>query len=125
MSDRVSCEDPNLLVEACPSRKALDLIASKWAVLTLYAVGTGISRHGDMRRQMQGVTQKRLTRTLGELERSGLVHRAVLAQSPPSVEYTLTDLGHSLLVIVQELCNWAVVHMEQVQSAQAAFDTSV
>jgi DNA-binding HxlR family transcriptional regulator len=116
------CQTPNLLVQACPSRRALDLIADKWSVLTLYAIGTGISRNGQLRREIEGVTQKMLTRTLRDLERSGLVHRAVFDESPARVEYTLTGLGLSLLAVVQRLCDWAVVNMDDIESARFAFD---
>lgn len=117
-----SCTAPNLLLAACPSRRALDLVANRWAVLTLYAVGAGISRHGELRRRIEGVTSKMLTQTLRELERCGLVHRELFAQAPPRVEYTLTGLGRSLLTVVQALCDWAVPNMALVEQAQAAFD---
>jgi DNA-binding HxlR family transcriptional regulator len=117
-----TCQTPNLLVEACPSRRALDLIGDKWTVLTLYAIGAGISRHGQMRREIEGVTQKMLTATLRNLERSGLVHRKDFDEVPPHVEYTLTDLGRSLLAVVQHLCDWAVVNMPLVDAARAEFD---
>jgi DNA-binding HxlR family transcriptional regulator len=123
MDDETTCAAPTLLFEACPSRRALDLIADKWAVLTLYAVGAGIGRHGQMRRQIEGVTQKMLTQTLRDLERSGLVHRRVFDTAPPHVEYTLTDLGRGLLAVVQQLCDWAVVNMPQVDQARSVFDT--
>ena len=113
---------PNLLVEACPSRQALDLIANKWAVLALYAVDAGISRHGEMNRQIEGITRKMLTQTLRDLERCGLVHREVFDEVPPRVEYTLTDLGRSLLAVVQQLCDWAVPNMALVERARAAYD---
>jgi DNA-binding HxlR family transcriptional regulator len=117
-----TCHSPNLLVEACPSRRALDLIADKWAVLTLYAIGAGISRHGHLRREIEGVTQKMLTTTLRDLERSGLVHRKDFDEAPPRVEYTLTGLGRSLLAVVQQLCDWAVINMPLVEAARAEFD---
>ena len=113
---------PNLLVEACPSRRALDLISNKWAVLVLFAVGVGISRHGELRRQIEGVTSKMLTQTLRDLERSGLVHRELLDALPPHVEYTLTKVGAGLLWVVQELCDWAVVNMPVVDAARSTFD---
>jgi DNA-binding HxlR family transcriptional regulator len=122
LDEPVPCEAPNLLFEACPSRRALDLIANKWAVLALYAVGAGVSRHGEMARQIEGVTRKMLTQTLRELERCGLLRREVFEESPPRVEYTLTDLGRSLLAVVQDLCDWAVVNMPRVDGARAAFD---
>jgi DNA-binding HxlR family transcriptional regulator len=122
--DDETCQTPNLLVEACPSRRALDLVADKWAVLTLYAVGAGISRHGQMRREIEGVTQKMLTTTLRDLERSGLVHRKDYDEVPPHVEYTLTGLGRSLLGVVQHLCDWAVANMPLVETARTEFDAS-
>jgi DNA-binding HxlR family transcriptional regulator len=115
------CRTPNLLAEACPSRRALDLIADKWVVLTLYAIGAGINRHGQLRRQIEGVTQKMLTKTLRDLEHSGLVQRKDFDEVPPHVEYALTDLGHSLLGVVQHLCDWAVVNMPRVETARAEF----
>jgi DNA-binding HxlR family transcriptional regulator len=120
--DAERCDAPNLLFEACPSRQALDLIVNKWAVLTLYAVGAGISRHGELHRQIEGVTPKMLTQTLRDLERSGLVHRELFDEKPPRVEYTLTDVGRSLLEIVQRLCDWAAPNMAAVAAARAAFD---
>jgi DNA-binding HxlR family transcriptional regulator len=121
--DDETCQTPNLLVEACPSRRALDLIADKWTVLTLYAIGAGISRHGQMRRQIEGVTQKMLTKTLRDLESCGLVHRQDFDETPPRVEYTLTSLGRSLLAVVQQLCDWAVVNMPRVEASRAALAT--
>jgi DNA-binding HxlR family transcriptional regulator len=124
MSEDPVCTAPNLLFAACPSRRALDLVADKWAVLVLYAVGAGIHRNGELRRQIEGVTQKMLTQTLRELERSGLVHRKDFDQRPPRVEYTLTDLGRGLLAVVQQLCDWSVVSMPRVEAARAAYDAS-
>jgi len=63
-----------------------------------------------------------LTQTLRDLERCGLVHREVFDEVPPRVEYTLTDLGRSLLAVVQQLCDWAVPNMALVESARAAYD---
>jgi DNA-binding HxlR family transcriptional regulator len=122
MSEEPICAAPNLLFAACPSRRALDLVADKWAVLVLYAVGAGICRHGELRRQIEGVTQKVLTQTLRELERSGLVHRKDFAEQPPRVEYTLTELGRSLLAVVQQLCDWGAARMPEVEAARAAYD---
>jgi hypothetical protein len=60
---------------------------------------------------------------LRDLERSGLVHRHVFDETPIHVEYTLTGLGRSLLTVVQQLCDWAVVNMPQVETAQVSFET--
>ena len=67
--------------------------------------------------------QKMLTQTLRDLERSGLVHRRVFDETPPRVEYTLTDVGRSLLPVIQRLCDWAVANMPHVEDARSTFDT--
>jgi DNA-binding HxlR family transcriptional regulator len=116
------CATPNLLVTGCPSRQALDLIGDKWAVIALYAIGSGIDRHGRLSREIEGVTKKMLTQTLRNLERCGLITRDVFDELPPRVEYRITELGASLLSVVQNMCDWAVKHMPQVEQAQGEFD---
>lgn len=116
------CTTPNLLVTGCPSRQALDLVGDKWAVIALYAIGSGIDRHGRLSREIEGVTKKMLTQTLRNLERCGLITRDVFDESPPRVEYRITDLGESLLLVIQNMCDWAVNHMPEVEKAQGDFD---
>lgn len=103
----------------CPSRRVLDLIADKWSVLVLVAVGSGVTRNGALLRTIEGVSQKMLTQTLRSLERNGLVDRAVQQVVPPRVDYTLTPPGASLLPLVRDMCRWARERMVDVELARA------
>lgn len=92
----------------------LDLIANKWAVpiiLTLArAHKTGPLRFSELSRAIPLITQKELTKQLRALETAGLVGRRIHAAVPPKVEYWLTDLGHSLRPVLDELGRWAAMN---------------
>lgn len=113
---------PNVLDQNCESRQALDRIADKWTALIVYALVGGSRRHGELRRQIQGISQKMLTQTLRIMERDGLVRRRVFAEIPPHVEYELTPLGMTLTEPLTAICRWAMDHLPEVQSARGRFD---
>jgi DNA-binding HxlR family transcriptional regulator len=99
---------PDVLAEGCTTRQALERLASKWRVLLIYALLAGPQRHAELRRRIQGITQKVLTETLREMENDGLVERRVLKQTPPQhVEYSLTALGKTLEEPLAAICAWA------------------
>lgn len=104
------------------SRRALELIADKWAVLILYALSRGTMRHNRLHREIEGISQKMLTKTLRTLARDGLVGRKVYPVVPPKVEYSLTPLGQSLIGILAGLCQWAEEHIEEVEAARRDYD---
>ena len=104
------------------SRCALELIADKWAVLIVYALSRGIMRHNWLYREIEGISQKMLTKTLRRLERDGLVRREVYPMVPPRVEYSLTPLGETLIMILAELCAWAEEHIEEVETARRYYN---
>jgi DNA-binding HxlR family transcriptional regulator len=108
--------------ETCPSRRALHLVADRWSVLVLAAVAQGVSRNGELRRRVRGISQKMLTHTLRELERNGLVSRTVFAQVPPRVEYGLTQLGSTLYPHMRALCQWSMRHIGEVEEARHRYD---
>jgi DNA-binding HxlR family transcriptional regulator len=91
----------------CPARLAVEIIADKWAVVTVYALGNGPRRHGELKALIGGISSKMLTQTLRRLQRHGLVRREVFAEVPPRVEYTLTELGRTVLEPVSVLSRWA------------------
>ena len=105
------------------SRRTLELIADKWAVLILYALSRGTIRHNQLHREIKGISQKMLTKTLRSLERDGLVGREAYPEIPPRVEYSLTSLGETLIGILAELCAWAEEHIEEVEEARKDYDT--
>jgi DNA-binding HxlR family transcriptional regulator len=111
----------NVLNQNCPSRRALALIADKWTVLVIYALFKGTKRYGELQRMIEGVSKKMLTQTLRDLEANGLIQRQVFASVPPTVEYSLTPLGESLLPLAQALKEWAETHIEAVEAARVRY----
>ncbi|MEL6982076.1 MAG: helix-turn-helix domain-containing protein [Actinomycetota bacterium] len=112
----------DLYSAVCPCRDILDLVASKWSTLIIGKLEDGPHRFGQLRRAIPGITQKMLTQTLRRLEQDGLVHREVLAQMrPPQVEYSLTDLGHSITEPLASIRDWSEQHLPDVRAARQRF----
>ncbi len=111
--------------DLCPTRQVLDRIADKWSVLIIRRLSDGTLRFSQLRRVINGISQKALTTTLRGLERDGIVSRRLYASVPPRVEYSLTELGRSLVRLVSGICAWAEGHIEEVLAARQAFDCSV
>jgi DNA-binding HxlR family transcriptional regulator len=103
----------------------LDRIADKWTVLTVGALAKKTKRFNQLRRELEGISQKMLTQTLRGLERDGLVRRQVYASVPPKVEYSLTPLGRTLVGLLESLRTWSEHHIESVIEARQAYDDSV
>jgi DNA-binding HxlR family transcriptional regulator len=102
--------------------EVLARIGDRWTVLTVNELGDGPRRYNALRRAIPGVSQRMLTLTLRNLERDGLVSRAVTPSVPPRVDYDLTDLGRSMLEPVRALGAWAQAHIPQMDAARAAYD---
>jgi len=103
-------------------RRLLDRIGDKWS---LYIIGTlqgGPMRFNEIRRHIEGISQRMLTLTLRELERNGLVTRTVYPTKPPSVEYALTDLGRTLLEPVMGLVTWVQKSQATIEQARVKYD---
>ena len=111
---------PNVLDQNCESRQALELISDKWTALIVYALVDGPRRHGELRRTVDGISQKMLTQTLRRMEAEGLVERDVLDRVPPHVEYSLTALGRTLEKPLVAICEWAMEHLDELRDARSA-----
>lgn len=109
--------------ECLAVREVLNRVGDKWSVLVVVLLGEGPQRFSDLRRNIEGISQRMLTLTLRALERDGLVTRTVFPTVPPSVEYSLTLLGRTLLEPVCALAEWARKSREQIQSARDRFET--
>ncbi len=94
----------------CPVEITLDVIGGKWKVIIIYHLQDGIKRFGELKKSVNGITQKMLTQQLRELEADGIINRKVYAQVPPKVEYSLTDYGYTLKPILALMCQWGSNH---------------
>ncbi|WP_218917786.1 winged helix-turn-helix transcriptional regulator [Nocardioides dokdonensis] len=98
-------------------------MASKWSALIIGRLEERAHRFGELRRAVPGITQKMLTQTLRGLEHDGLVDRTVLAHKrPPQVEYSLTDLGHTVTEPLAAMREWTERHLPDVRAARLRFD---
>lgn len=113
---------PDISQQVCSYRRVLELISNKWSTLVLYALEDGSLRYGEIRRRIEGISQKMLTQTLRQLERDGLVRREVTPTVPLTVDYSLTALGETLLLPMRELKQWTNDYFDQVESARKAYD---
>jgi len=108
----------------CSSRPILDQIADKWSMMVM-AVLAEPRRFNEIKRRLEGVTQRVLTQTLRRLERNGMIERHVLPTSPVGVQYSLTVLGDSLREPFGYLYDWTVANASEIQSHQRAYDRRV
>ena len=108
----------------CPTRRILDRIGDRWTVLVVGVLGDGDARFSELRRRIEGVSQKMLTQTLRGLERDGLVRRTVYPEVPFRVEYALTDAGRTLLEPLRALQRWSIEHLGEVSASQHAYDVA-
>ncbi|WP_245196887.1 helix-turn-helix domain-containing protein [Labrys sp. LIt4] len=116
-------EDKDSLTESCrPVTEILSRIGDKWSILIVMALSQGPRRFSEIKRRIDGISQRMLTLTLRGLERDGLVSRSVTPSIPPRVDYELTELGHSLRTPVSALGQWAFAHRTAIVEARAAFD---
>ncbi len=105
-------------------REVLAHAGSRWSLGILHALGVyGTMRHAEIKRQMTGVTQRMLTKTLRSMERDGLVVRREFGEIPPRVEYELTPLGMGLLIRMSPIWTWVVENVEDFREARRIFDS--
>jgi DNA-binding HxlR family transcriptional regulator len=103
-----------VLPAACPSRTVIDHVTSKWGVLVLVALDGRTLRWGELRRSVEGISEKMLAQTLKTFEADGLVARHARPVIPPHVEYSLTPLGVELVDLLNPLLRWIVTHAEEI-----------
>ena len=116
---------PNIYAAICPSREVLALIGGKWVSLIVGALEGKVMRFGELKRVCEGISQKMLTQTLRKLERDGLVMRTLYADVLPiKTEYQLTELGQSLLPIVQAAKLWAEENLHQIEENRVLYNKS-
>ena len=105
-----------------PVREILDRVGDKWSLYIIATLNDGPMRFTQIKRSVNGISQRMLTLTLRSLERDGLLTRTAYSTVPLRVEYQLTALGRSLLQPVDELLTWAVGSRRRIEKARAAYD---
>jgi DNA-binding HxlR family transcriptional regulator len=109
--------------DSCPAvREVLNRVGDKWSVLIVGLLADGPKRFSELRRAIEGISQRMLTLTLRGLERDGLVIRTVYPTIPPRVEYQLTELGRTLQRPIQSLAKWAQENRERIQQSRNRYD---
>lgn len=131
MSTRVVAEDVeeraieqayDVLQSRCPSRHTLEHVTGRWGTLIMMALRDGPVRFNELRRRVDGVSEKMLSQGLQALERDGFVAREVQSSMPPRVEYQLTPLGAQTSDRLKELVNFLEGRMPEVEAAQVRYD---
>ncbi|WP_030346501.1 winged helix-turn-helix transcriptional regulator [Streptomyces sp. NRRL S-1022] len=112
----------NVFAKACPSRVTLEHVTGRWGGLTLGALYEGSLRFNELRRRVDGVSEKMLSQTLHALERDGLVHREAQPTNPPRVDYELTPLGRQVAERLLALIHCVEGAMDDVLASRARYD---
>ncbi len=99
----------------CPVEATLELIGGKYKALILWHLAQNKLRYSQLRKELSGITPKMLTQQLRELEAKKLIHREVFPIVPPKVEYSLTELGQSLMPILVAMRDWGSTYLRQIQ----------
>ncbi|WP_263574616.1 winged helix-turn-helix transcriptional regulator [Halomonas sp. ML-15] len=105
------------MADKCPSRQILNHVTSRWGVLLLIALRGGTYRYSELRRRVNGISEKMLAQTLQLLEGDGFVERISYPVVPPHVEYRLTPLGEEISHRVKDLADWIEVNLEEILAA--------
>ena len=122
LKDMKILEEKTIVADNCPVRQVLDRIGDKWSTLVILMLGKhGVMRFNGLAGIIGDVSQKMLTVTLRSLEADGLVNRTMYAEIPPRVEYSLTDLGRSLLPLIKALEGWAEENIDEIKDSRKRF----
>jgi DNA-binding HxlR family transcriptional regulator len=114
----------NVFAKACPSRGTLEHVTGRWGALTLGVLHDGSLRFNELRRRVDGVSEKMLSQTLHALERDGLVHREAQPTNPPRVDYELTPLGREVAERLLSLIHFVEGRMDDVLAARQRYDVT-
>ncbi|WP_217234682.1 helix-turn-helix domain-containing protein [Streptomyces sp. AC555_RSS877] len=114
----------DVFAKACPSRGTLEHVTGRWGALTLGALHEGSLRFNELRRRVDGVSEKMLSQTLHALERDGLVHREAQPTNPPRVDYELTPLGREIATRLTGLIQFVEGRMDDVLTARERYDAT-
>lgn len=116
-------EEAGSIIEMCPIRNVIARFGNKWALLTVLIIGEqGVVRFNELSHLIPDVSSRVLSSTLRTLEADGFIDRKVYAVVPPKVEYRLTEVGKSLLPLIQQLTEWAQTNMKKVMTHRKEYE---
>ncbi len=95
----------------CPVQATSNVLAGKWKVLIVWHLSFGSQRFAELRDLLPGVSEKMLTAQLRELQKDGVVKRLVTESVPPRVDYTLSNAGKELILVMESMCSWGTKHL--------------
>jgi DNA-binding HxlR family transcriptional regulator len=107
---------------ACRASEVLGRVGDKWSLQVIFSLGQGTRRFTDLKRGIDGISQRMLTVTLRGLERDGIVTRTMYPVMPPRVDYALTPMGRTLLDVACTLIGWVHDHLDEIDAARAGYD---
>ncbi|GAA0326109.1 helix-turn-helix domain-containing protein [Streptomyces polychromogenes] len=116
--------DFDVFARACPSRETLEHVTGRWGSLTVGALRDGPRRFNELRRRVEGVSEKMLSQTLHALERDGIVTREAQPTNPPRVDYELTPLGREVADRLLALIHFLEGSMDEVLASRESYDTA-
>lgn len=108
----------NIIIPECPVETAMLLISNKWKIFVISELLTGTKRFNELLRGIPSISQKVLTQNLRSMEADGLVTRRVFAEVPPRVEYSLSELGNSLMPVIDALAEWGTRYQKRSRSGK-------
>jgi DNA-binding HxlR family transcriptional regulator len=108
--------------DPCQARDVLAIVGDKWALLIVRTLKDGPLRFTELKRAIDGISQRMLTVTLRDLERDGILTRTVRDVMPPHVSYELTTMGRTLREATAPLLDWSITHLPQIAAARADYD---
>ncbi|GAA1371204.1 winged helix-turn-helix transcriptional regulator [Streptomyces beijiangensis] len=114
----------DVFAKSCPSRSTLEHVTGRWGGLTLGALLDGSLRFNELRRRVDGVSEKMLSQTLQALERDGLVHREAQPTNPPRVDYELTPMGREIAERLLGLIRLVEGRMDEVLQARTRYEAA-
>ena len=100
---------------ACPVATTVELIGSKWKLLIMRNLLVRPWRFNELRRDLEGISQKVLTDSLRSMEEDGIVTRTVYPEVPPRVEYALSQMGESMRPIIKAMEDWGIAYQKSMQ----------
>ncbi|MEU2250780.1 helix-turn-helix domain-containing protein [Streptomyces sp. NPDC019224] len=106
----------------CQAREVLGIVGDKWSLLVVRDLSQGPRRFTELKRAVDGISQRMLTVTLRGLERDGILTRTVRNVMPPHVSYELTPMGRTLREATMPLLEWSITHLPHIDAARAAYD---